>query len=292
MTRFFENSNREIQPEHPRTASAVPSLTETFIVLMITVAFIIPMTFLFFVLGRIFNLDQSTFLLVEALIIVPALIFGKVRGFSLRRIFRMNSIDVRQFMVTIVIGISLILVINALENWIQNLLQTFPHSEWFQDMKANFELGMLHSLRINSVYRLLSNVLAVVLFAAVGEEMLFRGFIQQTFENRMPKGWSVFLTAFIFTILHPFSLIPIMALAVILGVMSLRSNSIFPTIIIHGMNNGISLAALNVRDSIQSGLTEAIPVSPVLFLFTLLIFIVSFKYYLRITRGYEQVREE
>jgi len=286
--RYFENGNEKCQPEHLRTSTAVPSVSETFIVLMITVAFIILTTFLFFTLSRVFDLDPSSFLLIEALIIVPAFIFGKVKGYSLRRIFRMNSINARQLMVTIVIGISLILVINALENWMQNLLQSSSQPEWYQDMKANVELGILRSLTINSVYRFFSTVIAVVLFAAVGEEMLFRGFIQQTFENRMSKGWSVFLTAFMFAILHPFSLIPIMVLAVILGVMSLRSNSIFPTIIIHGMNNGISLAALNVRDTIQSNPGEAISVSPVLLLFSLLILIVSFKYYLRITSGQEE----
>ncbi len=284
VTNNVEPDNPDQELEVQDEVKIIPSMKETILVLFLTVAFIFLITILFFVLGRVFDLDPNYMLLSEAFIILPAVVFGKIKGYSLRTIFRINSVTGRQMLLTLMIGFSLIFIINAFENWLQGFLQSLHQFDWLTALRSEFEIGLLDSLQINSIYRFFSTVFAVVIFAAVCEEMLFRGLLQQTFENRLSRGWAIFLTAFLFTILHPFSLLPILILSIFLGIMSWRSNSILPTMVIHGMNNGMSLIAVNISENIQTNPSEAIPVSPVLFVLSLLIFTASFIHYFKITR--------
>ncbi|MCH7782737.1 CPBP family intramembrane metalloprotease [candidate division KSB1 bacterium] len=225
----------------------IPTLFETFIVLFVTAGFIFFATIVFFVISVYYPLDTE-FLLLEGVIIIPALVFAKIKGYSFRRIFRLNPISKQQLISAVVIGISLVVVINFMEN----MLQSLPQPGWYSDMKSQFETGIVDSLFFDSTYKLIVLIISIVIFAAFFEEMLFRGFIQQSFESRFSPVWAVVITAMMFSVLHPFGMLPIMMLAMVLGFMSLKSNSIYPAIVIHGLNNGISLFALNASEELRA----------------------------------------
>ena len=267
----------ESQDSRLEESPKVPTIRDTVIVVLFTVAIILFVITIFTVISHIYQLDIDTeFLLVEVMIIVPALLYGKVKGYSLRHIFRFNPIEKRQLFITIVIGISLILVVNFIE-------QSFPQPDWYNDLKSDFETSILETLTIDSFYKLVMLILTVVLFAAVCEEMLFRGFIQQSLENRLSAGSAIFLTAILFTVLHPFSIVPILVLALVLGFVSLRSNSIIPSIIIHGLNNGISLYALNKSEELRADPTLGLDIPVYIFILSLTALILSVRYYFKLT---------
>lgn len=262
-------------------APKVPSIPETFVVIIITIGFIFFLTILFGIISYFFYSLDIEILLVEALIIVPAIVFIKVRGYSLRHVFRFNPIDRNQLYITIVIGLSLIFALNFIENWIQSL----PYPDWYYEVKSTFESDIVEMFKIDTFYKFIVLFLSVVLFAAICEEMFFRGFIQQSFENRLPPGLAIFGTALMFSILHPLSLLPILMLAVIIGIISWRSNSIIPTIIIHALNNGISLYALNSSEEIQADPSLGIDIPLYLFTISLVVLIMSMRYYFQVTSG-------
>ncbi len=85
-------------------------------------------------------------------------------------------------------------------------------------------------------------VLMVTMIAPIIEEVFFRGFIMRTISNKTGLLWGNILSALIFSSLHyPWqSFIPIFILGIIINSMVLRSNSIWPAIAFHMMNNAIA----------------------------------------------------
>jgi membrane protease YdiL (CAAX protease family) len=100
--------------------------------------------------------------------------------------------------------------------------------------------------------------LTAVIVAPFVEEIFFRGFLFQGFRQRY--GWvaALLLSSGIFAASHldPVSFIPTFALGAVLGYVYHRSNSLWPSIILHFLNNGFAmcalLAALRFPDMIPS----------------------------------------
>ena len=83
--------------------------------------------------------------------------------------------------------------------------------------------------------------LAVVIIAPIGEEILFRGFLQRFLE----KHWkditkAVLVTSLFFALIHfnPYWTIQIYILGIFLGYLSWKTKSVIPSILLHGLNNG------------------------------------------------------
>ncbi len=85
---------------------------------------------------------------------------------------------------------------------------------------------------------------AVLLFAitpAVCEEVLFRGLILRGMLGRFPPGISIITVSLLFGLFH-FSadrLLPTASLGLLLGLAAWRSGSLWPSIVLHALNNGI-----------------------------------------------------
>ena len=94
--------------------------------------------------------------------------------------------------------------------------------------------------------------LAVVIMAPIGEEMVFRGFLQKFLEQHWKDiTRAVLVSSLLFAMIHfnPFWTIQIYLLGVILGFLSWKTNSIIPSIILHSMNNGIAFILTIFEDS-------------------------------------------
>lgn len=89
-------------------------------------------------------------------------------------------------------------------------------------------------------------VLTGVIVAPLVEEIFFRGFLFQGFRQRY--GWvaALLLSSGIFAASHldPVSFIPTFVLGAVLGYVYHRSNSLWPSIILHFLNNGFAMCAL------------------------------------------------
>lgn len=123
----------------------------------------------------------------------------------------------------------------------------------------------LQSLRqLLSTY---SSPWALFLFAltpAVCEEFLFRGLILRGLLRRFPPGLSILLVSLLFGIFHwnLDRLLPTATLGLLLGFAAWRSDSLWPPILLHGVNNGILVTlAISGQDQAFERLEGAGPVA-------------------------------
>ena len=105
-------------------------------------------------------------------------------------------------------------------------------------------LDLNNLLQPESVLGFILLFTAVAIIAPIGEEILFRGFLQQYLE----KYWkditkSILLIALFFAIIHlnPFWFVQIYILGIVLGFLAWRTNSIIPSLILHSLNNTAAL---------------------------------------------------
>ena len=85
--------------------------------------------------------------------------------------------------------------------------------------------------------------LAVVVMAPIGEEVVFRGFLQKFLEEYWKDiTRAVLITSLFFAMIHfnPYWTIQIYLLGVVLGFLSWKTKSVIPSIILHSINNGMA----------------------------------------------------
>jgi len=264
----------ESQHEHIITQQEpkkkIPTVRETFVIIILTAGFALGMTVLFFFISTFIPL-QSEFLLLEGLFIIPAVLYAKYSRYSIRTFFRLNPVSIRVLITALVTGISVIFIINYLESW----LSTMPDVEWFGGWPDDMDARFAETLLFDNLYDFFILTISIVAAAGLCEEMLFRGMIQQSLEEKYFPPNAILITALLFTALHPFSLLPIFLLAIILGIISWRCNSIYPTVIIHALNNGMSLYSLNISESLQQDPSRGIYIPEFLFVLSCIALIIS-----------------
>jgi membrane protease YdiL (CAAX protease family) len=95
--------------------------------------------------------------------------------------------------------------------------------------------------------------LGVVFGAAFSEEMVFRGFLQVPLENTRDVTKAVILASLAWTFFHfnPWWAIPIFLMGIVIGFLVWRTGSIVPGIIVHGINNFLSLLYANYEEDME-----------------------------------------
>lgn len=182
-------------------------------------------------------LGKGKLLFSGSVMVLPALIFTAIRRLPFQTVFRLRRTDVRILVAGGIIGLGMTPISDELDRLVQKLLpmpiEIFRALESLMQFKTAGDMVML--------------ILALVVVAPVGEEMLFRGLLQGTLERGGDINKAVFSTALIFTFIHfnPWWVVEILVVGVLLGVLAWRSNSILPCIVMHAVTNGLSLAAIN-----------------------------------------------
>ncbi len=110
-------------------------------------------------------------------------------------------------------------------------------------------------LDVDTVGGMLLNLLIIALIPAVGEELTFRGVLQQSLTRRMNPHVAIFLSAAIFSFIHFqfYGFLPRLFLGLLLGYMFYVSGSLWTSIVMHFVNNGsvVVLYYLNARGIID-----------------------------------------
>ncbi|MDD6328712.1 MAG: ABC transporter permease [Lachnospiraceae bacterium] len=89
-------------------------------------------------------------------------------------------------------------------------------------------------------------LLLVAILPAVCEELMFRGFVLSAFEAKLKPGVAIALSSAIFGVYH-MSIVrffPTMLLGAIICFVSYKTKSIFPGMMMHAMNNALSVVAM------------------------------------------------
>ena len=98
-------------------------------------------------------------------------------------------------------------------------------------------------LQVDTFGGLLFNLLVIALIPAIGEELTFRGVLQQALTRRCNVHVAVFLSAFIFSFIHFqfYGFLPRMFLGLLLGYLFYYSGSLWTSILMHFVNNGAAV---------------------------------------------------
>ena len=98
-------------------------------------------------------------------------------------------------------------------------------------------------LKADSIGGLLLNLLVIALIPAVGEELTFRGVLQQGLTRKMNPYVAIILSAAIFSFIHFqfYGFLPRMFLGILLGYMFYVSGSLWTSITMHFVNNGTAV---------------------------------------------------
>jgi len=221
------------------------------------------------------HLGKVKILLMEALIIVPALLFTIRRKDSIKKSFRIKTVNYKVLLSSLSIGAGISVLIDELDRLFQIIL---PYS-------AEIMRRLTEFMKINSVSDFLILFLAVVVVAPITEEALFRGFLQQRLEAATDVTRGVLLTSLVFGFIHfnPWAFVQIVIIGVFLGVVAQRSGSIAGTVVMHSFNNGLALIFANVKPEQMSWYLKGGHVTPVVLVCGLALTIAGVKYFYKFT---------
>ena len=115
--------------------------------------------------------------------------------------------------------------------------------DWIKSLEETAKAATEKMLNVDTIGGLLLNLVIVALIPAVGEEMTFRGVLQQSLTRKMNPHLAIFLSAAIFSFIHFqfYGFLPRMFLGILLGYMFYITNSLWVSILMHFANNGTAV---------------------------------------------------
>ena len=157
----------------------------------------------------------------------------------------------------LLIGVALMFVslplTNQLTAWNEkmNLGSAFESLEamlkQMEDMAGDLTERML---KVDTIGGLLMNLLVIALIPAIGEELTFRGVVQQSLVKGCKNAHvGIILSAAIFSFIHFqfYGFLPRMFLGIILGYMFYYSGSLWTSILMHFINNGSAVVVSYIQ---------------------------------------------
>jgi len=182
------------------------------------------------------------------LFITPTLFYAYLTNFDFKflKLSRQNTILVIAIMMLITPFIGLLL------QW--NMMIPFP--EWLLQFDVNSEAIVTAFLQMNTIWDLFYTILVIAVVPAIGEELLFRGYLQQKLGNWLSNPHTaILITAFLFSAIHFHfqGMIPRFVLGVLLGYLFYWSNSLWLPILAHFVNNAQAVILSYPLFKIDSG---------------------------------------
>ena len=174
-----------------------------------------------------------SFIVGQSFMLIPLIFFLISKKEPLIKRLRINPVSLETIKLTTMFSIGLIILSDEFDR----LIQVFIPS-------PNYIIDLNSLLQPESIWGYILLIIAVAIIAPIGEELLFRGFLQQFLEqNWKDITRAILITSLFFSIIHmnPYWFIQIYVLGVMLGFLSWKTNSIFPPLILHALNNGTAL---------------------------------------------------
>lgn len=179
---------------------------------------------------------------------IPALLFA---WFSSEKKLSYLKVDKGFSLTSGIVVLMLVFAAMPVINWMGELNShlTLPPflsglEEWMKASEESLKKLTEAFLKMDTVGDLILNILVIALLAAIGEELLFRGAMQNIIlEWTRNYHVAVWLTAIIFSALHMqfFGFLPRMLLGVVLGYLYVWSGSLWLPILFHFLNNGLAV---------------------------------------------------
>ena len=179
---------------------------------------------------------QLFFIFGGSLFLIVPLIYARYRKYDIKPLFRFNTVSLNIIIQSILIGLALTILSDELDRII-NIF--YPLPDWLTEQ--------MEPLKAANSFELILIILGAVFVAAIAEEGLFRGFLQYSLEKRGDVTRAVILSSLSWTMIHMnlYWAIQLFLMGIVIGYMAWRTNSVFPAIIIHGVNNLVGVIFLN-----------------------------------------------
>jgi len=169
--------------------------------------------------------------------VTPLLLYGYLTNFQ----FYFKKNFTRQ---SVLIVFAIMLLITPLVSFLLEWNMTIDFPEWMLKYDIDSEAIVLAFLDMNNYGDLLLNLLVMAIIPALGEELFFRGFLQQSLSKYFNNiHLAIFITSFLFSAIHLHfnGLFPRMLLGLILGYLFYWSQSLWIPIIAHFINNAMAI---------------------------------------------------
>ena len=194
----------------------------------------------------------------QGVILIPPIYFLSIKEQPIFESLRINIVPLKTIKNTVIFSSGVLIVFDTMDRIIHKFI---PPPEYIID------LGEI--MRPDSTLGYIFLFLAVVIVAPIGEEIVFRGFLQKFLE----KYWkditrAVLVTSLFFAMIHfnPFWTIQIYLLGVILGFLAWKTNSVIPSIVLHIINNGSAFILTNIGEGTMGFYLWKDNVSPIFIL--------------------------
>jgi membrane protease YdiL (CAAX protease family) len=154
---------------------------------------------------------------------------------------------------SIIFVTAIIIFSNPLINWLTEINSKLSLPEWMNSIEVWMQNSENQANQITkaflsttSITTLLSNIVMIGVLPAIGEELLFRGIVQQLLKRKFGNAHAaIWISAAIFSALHMqfFGFLPRLVLGAMFGYMLEWSGTLWLPIIAHFVNNTISVIA-------------------------------------------------
>ena len=174
-----------------------------------------------------------SFFIGQGFMLVPLGYFLISQQQPILKILRLRKVSRHIIVNTLLFGGGILILSDELDRLIQVFI---PAPDYIVDMSS-----LMHP---ETVAGFIVFIIAVVLVAPFGEEILFRGFLQQFLEKHWKDSTkAVLITSLFFAMIHlnPYWMIQIYFLGLILGFLAWRTGSVVPSLILHGLNNAMAI---------------------------------------------------
>ena len=131
----------------------------------------------------------------------------------------------------------------------------------FQRIVPNFDIDQVQNVgfkQLNSQFEYLLAFSTLVVIAPVAEEVLFRGYLFGKLKKQCPVWLSIIVTSLLFGFLHGNLnvMVDTFALSIILCILRVITGSIWPSILLHMLKNGIAFYILFINPTIFNTLVK------------------------------------
>jgi len=169
-------------------------------------------------------------------------------------------------------------LIASLAQWNMSI----PLPEWMQSSN-DAQMGLMQQLLVmEDLGELLFNLILVGVLAAIGEEIIFRGIIQQVLTDRLKSPLAaIVISSIIFGAFHmQFErFLPLAFLGLLLGIAYYYFESILLVIILHFLNNSIQVILLYFSNGSELPDINAVPDIPIQATIASIILVASLVYF-------------
>ncbi|MFQ6604746.1 MAG: lysostaphin resistance A-like protein [Fidelibacterota bacterium] len=177
--------------------------------------------------------EALSLVLGQSFMVIPVLWYLHVKNLPMRFHLRLLPVSRYVLVATLFIAIGLIIWVDELDRLIAIIIPP-PDSMLAISAQLYFDGSIVAMILW----------FTIIVIAPLGEELLFRGFLQQMLEVYwLDITKAVLVTSMVFALVHfnPFWIIQIYLLGLVLGYLSWKTDSIIPGLIVHGLNNALAL---------------------------------------------------